>query len=196
MNEQAHFEDNFTGALKEGWHWIRESPEAWRIEGGALHIRALPGTLWGERNDARNILVRPAEPVGEGFSTEITVRNAPQLQGEQGGLIWYVDDTTYIKFIKENLEDSIWIVFAREIDDQPVLENKLAWDAESAHLKLAYEDGKVIGRARDPEGGEWQTVGEIEPLPQPEVHPGIFAHGGPEDEAHWAELTGFAVTSI
>ena len=194
MDKQARFEDAFTGTLQEGWSWVREDPDAWHFKGDALHIRALPGTLWGERNDARNLLLRPAESVGEGFVVEITVHNAPEGQGEQGGLFWYVNDGTYIKLIKECLEGSVWIVMAREVDDQSALVNKIPWDADRAHLKLALEEGRAIGRARDPEGGDWHVVGECEPLPAAEAHPGIFTHGGPADEARWAEFTGFAVT--
>jgi regulation of enolase protein 1 (concanavalin A-like superfamily) len=194
MSKHTRFEDAFAGSLSDGWHWIREAPEAWRVAEDALHIRALPGTLWGERNDARNILLRAAEPVAEGFANEVTVRNAPQAQGEQGGVIWYVNDGTYIKLIKECLENSVWIVLAREVDDQAALVNKIPWDGDRAHLRLALEEGKVIGRARDPEGGDWQVVGVCEPLPATKVHPGIFTHGGPEDEARWAEFTEFAVT--
>jgi regulation of enolase protein 1 (concanavalin A-like superfamily) len=195
MNKQTRFEETFAGELMAGWSWIREAPESWRIEQGTLHIRALPGTLWGDRNNARNILVRSAEPVADGFANEVTVHNDPQAQGEQGGVIWYVNDGTYIKLIKESLEGTVWIVIAREVDDQPALVNKIPWEAERAHLKLALEEGRVIGRARDPEGGDWQVVGECEPLSAREVHPGLFTHGGPEDEARWAEFTGFAVTS-
>jgi regulation of enolase protein 1 (concanavalin A-like superfamily) len=195
MNKQVRFEDTFTDKLQDGWHWVREAPEAWRITEDALHIRALPGTLWGERNDARNLLLRPAERVADGFANEVTVRNAPQNRGEQGGVIWYVNDGTYIKLIKESLEDTVWIVLAREVNDQAALVNKIPYRADRAHLELSFEGGRAIGRVRDPEGGDWQVVGECEALPEAEVHPGIFTHGGPEDEERWAEFTDFAVTS-
>ena len=34
------FEDQFEGSLGEGWRWLRENPEAWRFDAGALAIRS------------------------------------------------------------------------------------------------------------------------------------------------------------
>ena len=32
-NEQIIFEDNFDGQLDEGWSWLREDPDDWRLRG-------------------------------------------------------------------------------------------------------------------------------------------------------------------
>src|SRR5205807_2448523 len=38
------FEENFAGKLGEGWQWLRERPEHWRIADGTLIIDTLPGS--------------------------------------------------------------------------------------------------------------------------------------------------------
>lgn len=196
MSKQQLFEDNFGGGLKEGWRWVREDPEAWRIEDGVLHIRTLPGTLWGERNNAKNLLLRPARPIVAGLANMTTVFNQPQLRGEQAGLIWYVDDANYVKFIKESLEGSVWIVMAREENDAPTLINKVPYLPTTVRLRLRYTGDKMVGQYWAGDTETWTTVGECEPLPYQEAHLGLFTHGGPEDEARWAQFTHFSITMI
>ena len=49
-------------------------------------------------------------PLQDGLSSEVTVTNHPENQGEQAGLIWFHDEANYIKLVKESLEGSEWIV--------------------------------------------------------------------------------------
>jgi regulation of enolase protein 1 (concanavalin A-like superfamily) len=196
MSEQQIFEESFDGGLERAWRWVREAPEAWRIEDGVLQLRTLPGTLWGERNNAKNLLLRPERPIVAGLTSMTTVFNQPQLQGEQAGLIWYVDDANYVKFIKESLEGSVWIVMAREEDDAPVLVNKVPYLPETVRLRLRYTRSKMVGQYWADDLGTWVTVGECEPLPFPSVQLGLFTHGGPEDEARWAQFTQFSIAMI
>ena len=189
------FKDTFRGTMDQDWTWLHEAPEAWHVGWRALHIRALPGTLWGDRDDARNILLRPAQPVENGLASEVTIRNIPQIQGEQGGLIWYVDDANYVKLVKECLDGSTWIVLAREEDDKGTLVNRIPYPGDSAHLRLLLSDGKMVGQVQADKGGEWQTVGSCAPSETAEVRLGICVHGGSEDEPRWAELSTFKVRS-
>ncbi len=191
MTEKNRFEESFDGKLAKGWTWMWESPEAWRVGDGVLHVRALPGTLWGEQNNAHNILIRQETQVVAGLTSEVSVTNAPMLQGEQAGLIWFIDEAHYVKLVKENLEGTEWIVLAREEDDKGVLVSKLAIDANSARLRLSYADGKLTGERMAANEDTWQTVGECAALSGTSVRLGVFAHGGPEEEEHWAELCRF-----
>ena len=51
------FEDPFDDKLKDGWSWVREDPQGWKVADGALQIRVQPGNMWGPANNARNVLV-------------------------------------------------------------------------------------------------------------------------------------------
>ncbi len=193
MTHQLLFEDRLQGTMDSDWQWLREDPQGWRLKVDALNIRALPGTLWGERNDARNILLRSARPLTEGLSSEVTVRNAPEIQGEQGGLIWYVDDANYVKLVKECLDQSVWIVLAREEADQGTLVNRVPFAGASAHIRLTLSGDTMVGEVLSEDGTTWQTVGTCERVPAERAQLGICVHGGPDDEEHWAELSEFAI---
>jgi regulation of enolase protein 1 (concanavalin A-like superfamily) len=193
MSQNVVFRDAFEGDLDSEWSWLREAPEAWRLEANRLRIRALPGTLWGARNDARNVLLGPSQPLVDGIATEVVVTNQPALQGEQAGIIWYVDDATYVKLVKECLEGTVWIVLAREENDQGTLISRIPFEEETAHVRLSLRGGDAIGEVRAPNAAEWQTVGTCAPPAANSVRPGICVHGGPADEVHWADLSTFAI---
>ncbi|MBN1248736.1 MAG: hypothetical protein JXC32_13840 [Anaerolineae bacterium] len=191
MSKSNVFEEPFEGTLREGWTFIAEAPEAVRVGDGVLHLRTLPGTLWGERNDAHNILIRPETEVVEGLTSEVTVTNAPVLQGEQAGMNWYVDKATYVKLVKENLGGTVWIVLAREENDVGTLVNRIPMTAGTVRLRLSLRDDTVVGESRAEGDTAWTTVGTCAPPPSTTVRPGIFSHGGPDDEERWAELSAF-----
>lgn len=193
MSDNVIFEEKFEGSFADDWTWLREVPEASKVGDGVLYLRALPGTLWGDNNSARNFLLRPAQPQRDGLASEVTVTNHPELQGEQGGVTWYFDDDNYVKFIKECLQGSVFIVMAREENGEPVLVAKSPVETESARLRLGLVDGQMVGQFRTSDDAEWQVVGTCAPLDKGDVRLGLYTHGGPEDEEHWAELRDYRV---
>jgi hypothetical protein len=50
---EVHFADDFKGKLGEGWSWIREHREGWRLTERGLEVRVQPGNMWGPANDAK-----------------------------------------------------------------------------------------------------------------------------------------------
>jgi hypothetical protein len=193
MDRKRRFDEQFKHQMDPDWEWLWEAPEAWRIGEDGLEMRTLPGSLWGESNNAHNILVRPAQDAEPGLTSEVTVHNRPVLQGEQAGLIWFQDEANYIKLVKESLDGSIWIVMAREEGDQPELVHKLPILPETARLQLSLEDGKMVGRFRTPDDETWTKVAACEPLPEGPVQLGIFTHGGAANAERWVTLSSFRI---
>ena len=190
------FEENFIEELDQDWLWIHEEPTAWKIADGALQLRTLPGTLWGDLNNAHNFLLRPVDDMVNGLATSVTVTNQPHLMGEQAGLIWYLDDDNYIKFVKESLEGMEWIVLAREEGGQSELIAKTRILVESAELRLVVLDGVVQGQFRTSSKDDWQIVGECPILEAASPKVGLFTHGGPGEIERWVELRSFALLRI
>lgn len=168
--------DDFDEKIADGWNWLREDTNDWIVHRDGLHIRALPGTLWGKQNNARNLLLRPA-PAGD-FAAEVTVDNAPGVPSEQAGLLLYGDDDNYIKLVKEMVKDgSIRVVFAREESGKAkvVREVPFATGTEVV-LRLTSAGGKVRAQFRLPTEKAWQDVAECAPVPAPELRVGLAAH--------------------
>src|SRR6058998_2885161 len=100
--DQVLFQDDFKGALGEGWSWVREHRAAWRVKDGALQIRIEPGNMWGPANNASNVLVRPAPDIAGGqLEVSVSVEHRPTEQYEQADLVWYYDDSHMVKLGEE-----------------------------------------------------------------------------------------------
>jgi regulation of enolase protein 1 (concanavalin A-like superfamily) len=189
------FKDDFSPSLAEGWSWVREDPASWQVAGGALRIRTLPGTLWGDRNNAVNVITRAAPEMAE-FATEAVVTKQPEAGGEQAGLLWYCDDANNIKLVKEMVgEGKLVIVMAREEDDQPGVVGEVPFAPATAQLRLALAGGRVTGHYRASDEDAWQLVGECEPVAG--VRVGLCTHGRvPETEERWAQFKQFRVLAM
>ena len=68
--EKIIFEDNFDSGLKQGWEWLRQNKECWRIQDSGLEIRVVPG----DENTVKNALIRSAPNRNNGtFAIEVSV---------------------------------------------------------------------------------------------------------------------------
>jgi regulation of enolase protein 1 (concanavalin A-like superfamily) len=188
------------------WEWVREDRDSWRVEDGKLQIKAQRGTLWkADRNDAKNLLVRPwpAAEAGDDSFISVTVRFAPEQGGEQAGVMFYLGDDDYVKLVRESLEGKRWIVMGREEKGDGKQIAKQAVESDEVTLYLARHGDQVEGLYTTPGKTERQAIGNCT-LPAPPAAEGalrfgIFAHGGPPAaaaDARWATFSNLTVTSL
>ncbi|MEA2708464.1 MAG: hypothetical protein QOF78_1065 [Phycisphaerales bacterium] len=195
--------DTLDKAPESPWAWVREDRDNWRVEEKKLQIRAQRGTLWKERNDAKNLLVRPwpAAEAGEHSLISVTVRFAPEQGGEQAGIMFYFGDDDYVKLVRESLEGKRWIVMGREEKGKGEQIAKLAEEADEVTLYFLRK-GDTIEGVYSVEGKlERPILGHCElpapPAPETQLKLGLFAHGGPPPEqARWASFSNLAVTNL
>jgi regulation of enolase protein 1 (concanavalin A-like superfamily) len=172
--EQSLFQDNFAGKLGEGWTWVREQPDAWKVGENGLTMRTLTGTLWGETNTAPNLLLRSAPDDGE-FATEVTVAIRGALDGEQAGLIWYGDDDNYVKLVNE-FKGQPFLLLAREEKGKAKEMGRIPAPDGQVVLRLVSHNGWVRAEARGAGTDAWETIGECAGLPVGESRVGVFTH--------------------
>lgn len=190
------FEDNFNGKLGEGWSWVREHREAWRVSGSGLEVRVEPGNMWGGANDAKNVLVRNAPDVGQGeLEISVTIENRPTAQYEQADLVWYYDDSHMVKLGQELVDGKLCIVMGREEKDRTRTVKIVPIEAFKVQVRFLVK-GKILRGQFRPAGFDtWQEVGECD-LPAPENgKPKIslqFYQGSPDAE-HWVRVTEFRI---
>jgi len=196
LQEPPLFEEKFAGKLSEGWSWVREDAACWKVDGGALKIKAQPGTIWYKRNDAKNILVRKLPAAGTEtapIAIEVTVDNAPVTNAEQCGLLLYGDDSNYVKLIRECNKGKPGIVFARESKGFPESLPPKDEPKGPVVLKLVWSGAKVAGSYKA--AGDWVSLGDYElPAPEGEIKAALAAHGAPADADRWATFTSFKIS--
>jgi hypothetical protein len=181
---QVAFEDRFTGSLAEGWTWLREDRDAWRLREGALEIHVQPG----DASSVKNALVRRAPDRRQGqFAIEVTVRNAkrPIRQFEQAGITWYHDGKPVFKLVKELVDGHLMIIPGRK----PMTN-------DSVQLRLVVSANSYSAQFRPDGKGEFQTA-ETGKLPPPgDDQVSLQCYHGPIDAEHWIRFDDFLILKL
>jgi hypothetical protein len=181
---QVIFEDRFDGKLDEGWTWLRENPEAWRISEEGLEIRVEPG----HAQTVRNALVRPAPDRREGsFAIEVTVTNltVPIQQWEQAGITWYHNGKPVFKLMKELVDGKLVIIPGFKPMTHETVQLRLVV-TENSWTALFRPDGK----------GEFQTADTGQLPPPGEDQVSIQCYHGPAAAEHWIRFTDFRILKL
>ena len=188
--ETPVFQENFNKNLKNGWIWVREDPEFWRLSKNALEIRVQPGNMWGKSNNARNVLVRPApDPNAGTVVAGCTVENAPTHQYEQVNLVWYYDDSNMVKIGLELVHGQMSLVMGREEKDRTVTLSIIPLESNKLDLRLTVTGDKIHGQWRYHGETDWREGGKCTAPGKEAPKVSIQCYQGPEDEVHWARIT-------
>jgi regulation of enolase protein 1 (concanavalin A-like superfamily) len=194
--EKVLFEERFGPELVAGWSWVREAPDARRIEAGALVLRSLPGYLHAELNNSRNLLLRtPPDANGQTLAIEVSLESDPKTQYEHAGLVWYSDDDNYVALFKEQLGGKPEFQMVTEKEGKPRFAVKPC-DAITVWLRLVVNRTKVISQYRQSPDGAWQTVGES---PRPErgnPRVGITSGGTPASAERYVRFRDFRIIEL
>jgi hypothetical protein len=180
------FEDRFQGKLADGWTWLREDPQAWRLRDGGLEIRIQPG----KAATVKNALVRRIPERGRGawaFEVAVTSLSQPIQQYEQGGLTWYHDGKPVFKLVKELVDDKVVIV-----------PGKIPMPSRSVRLRLIVHGDRYTAQFR-PEGGDtWRTAasGQLPPAGRGEDQISLQCYDGPPNAEHWIRFSDFRILEL
>lgn len=180
----AIFEDTFDGRLGDGWTWLREDPDAWRIADGALEIRVQPD----KADTVKNALVRRApDRTTTNFAVELTVTFTakPIQQYEQGGITWYHDERPVFKLVHEHIDGDEWIIPGRK----PA-------PSKTVQLRLEVRGRQWTTKYRENSKGEFQTSesGELPPTGDDQIS--IQCYDGPRDAEHWIRFDDFRILRL
>jgi len=194
--EELVFQDDFKGKLAEGWTWLREHREAWRVTDRGLEVRIEPGNMWGPANNANNVLVRPAPEYEEReLEISVTVETHPTNQYEQADLVWYYDDSNMVKLGRELVDGKLSLVMGREQGDKTRTLALIPIQAEFVRLKLLVKGNQIRGQYLLAGTEKWEDASHCDLPAPPNAKPKISLqfYQGPADSAHWAKVTEFRI---
>jgi len=178
------FEDRFEAEPGEGWEWIREDADAWRVKDGALEIRVQPGVA----GSVKNALVRKAPDRSQAkYAIDVTVTNTamPTQQYEQAGITWYHGGRPVFKLVKELINGSLFIIPGRK----PMA-------AETVQLRLIVTADGWTAQYRPNAEGEFQTAAAGKLPPPGEDQVSIQCYNGPPDAEHWIRFDDFRISKL
>jgi regulation of enolase protein 1 (concanavalin A-like superfamily) len=191
------FKDPFAGKIDADWSWIRENSEGWRVSDGALEILVQPGNMWGDSNDARNVLVRSAPKVEDGaIEVSCKVENEPTNQYEQVDLVWYYDDSNMVKNGLELVDGQISLVMGREEEDEATTLCIIPLETTVVEVRMTVRGEHIVGHYRVPGSDEWLKAGECDLPVKGEPKISIQCYQGPKDAEHWARISDFEVRKV
>jgi hypothetical protein len=178
------FQDTFDGKLGDGWTWLRENPDAWRITDGALQIRVEPG----KANTVKNALLRKApDRAAKKYAVEVTVTflSAPTQQYEQAGITWYHQEKPVFKLVHERIDGKDWIIPGRRPAPH-----------RTVQLRLLVEGSQWTAQFREDAAGEFHTAasGKLPPPGNDQVS--IQCYNGPPDAEHWIRFDDFRMVEL
>jgi regulation of enolase protein 1 (concanavalin A-like superfamily) len=178
------FEDGFEEKPAEGWSWLRENPEKWRIKDGGLEICAEPGAA----HNVKNALLRQAPDRSKGkFVIDVTVTNhtVPTQQYEQAGITWYRDGKPVFKLVKELVDGQLMIIPGRK-----------PMTSKTVQLRLIVDKDSFVAQYRPDGKGPSQTAAEGNlPLPLND-QVSIQCYHGPPDAEHWIRFDDFRILKL
>jgi regulation of enolase protein 1 (concanavalin A-like superfamily) len=190
------FEDNFKGQLGPGWSWVREHRPAWRVTEVGLEVRIEPGNMWGPKNDAKNLLVRPAPDVTDSaIEVSVSVENQPASQYEQVDMAWYYDDGNMVKLGQELVNGKLSVVMGREENDKTRTVAIIPLDSTTVRLRFLVKGNRIRGQFRTPGADDRRGVGECDtPAPKDgRARVSLQFYQGPAEAEHWAKVTQFRI---
>ncbi len=178
------FEETFDGKLSDGWTWLRENKDAWRIREQGLEIRVEPGVA----PTVKNALVRKAPDRAKvKFAVEVTITftAAPTRQYEQGGITWYHEGKPVFKLVHERIDGKTWII-----------PGKKPAPGKTVQLRLVVDGRRWMAQYREDPKGKFQTAGSGELPPPGNDQVSIQCYNGPPDAEHWIRFDNFRIVEL
>jgi cytochrome c len=173
--------DEFDGtSLGSAWSVVRQDQNL-VVGGGALQIPAAPGDIYGDRNDANNLVVRDA-PDGE-WTAIAKLNYEGTTQYHQAGIMVYGDDDNFTKFgrLATNAAGNGDEKFEFIYENAGTPRNEAADSTANlpADFPMDYwvrlvSDGTNVTGAYSTDGTTWTPVGRPAPLPA-DAKIGLFA---------------------
>ncbi|HPP52604.1 MAG TPA: hypothetical protein PK777_06625 [Thermoguttaceae bacterium] len=182
------FEDTFEGKLADGWTWLREDANTWRIRDGALEIRVEPGVA----PTVKNALRRKAPEPGLGkVAIEVTVvfTAKPTNQYEQAGITWYHEDKPVFKLVHENIEQN-------HAAQTYIIPGRKPTDTLAVDLRLVLDGEKFQAQYRPAGQGEFQTAAEGKLPRGADDMVSIQCYNGPANAEHWIRFDNFRILQL
>ncbi|KXK63623.1 PKD domain-containing protein [Micromonospora rosaria] len=172
--------DDFSGTEldRQRWQTVVRENQSYAVAGGVLRLPTGVGDLYGNRNDATNLVLQPVPAGAWQATTKVTVPVTADYQ--QAGLILYGDDDNYAK-VDLLFGGNKKVEFIRETAGSPRNEGADATAApagDTIHLRLT-SDGTNLTAAFSADGQTFTPVGRsaaLAGITNPQI--GLFALNG------------------
>jgi hypothetical protein len=143
---------------------------------GNVVVATTGGSMWGGGNTCSNLIVFPE--LHTEATVEMTLDLLPQCGGEQAGIVLYIDNDNYVKFIREMVGEDQVVVLAKEIEGKPNPELITPFEPSGTSLQLTVNGDGIGIRWGSSDADDFQT-GDYPDwfAPGTEFRVGLLVHG-------------------
>ncbi|MBL8026081.1 MAG: DUF2961 domain-containing protein [Fibrobacteres bacterium] len=149
------YDDFATSALDSNWTWIREDTANWQIVNGQMVMTLQGQELWGSNSKTENILL--SSPPAKDWSISTKLHFNPTVTYQQAGLIVYLNDDTYLKFIRFRATDGNKIGFDN-ISSGTYTAHQFAFTDTVVQLKITKSGTTITAFSSINNGVNWTQV--------------------------------------
>jgi len=146
------------------------------------------GSMWGKGNTCANLVIFP-EKYSE-VSVGLTLELLPQFDGEQAGIILFINSDNYIKFVREMVNGKQTIVLVKEIDGKPTAEFISPFESSTTVFRLNIRNDLIELYWKPQKGNEFETCNMTNWFQDfSEFQVGLLVHGdNPKNHATFSSL--------
>jgi hypothetical protein len=197
-SEKVLFEENFTGAPGNGWFWLREIPDHWRIDKERKELLIRP--VWAT-NGLKNTLLRAIPDGNKGpLAIDVHVQHVPQADYEISGLICYFDDDNFVHISRELMGNSkegemhlfMGVLKAGQKMPRPISKHVIYKDP-GIDLRMVISQKTATGWYRTSATEKWQLLDEVEMPSAAAAKIGFRTGNGEEDKPSWVQFSNFRI---
>jgi len=199
--EKVLFEENFTDAPGNGWSWLREIPDHWRIDKDRKELLIRP--VWAV-NGLKNTLLRALPDGNKGpLAIEVHIDHAPQADYELSGLICYFDDDNFLHISRELMGNNrdgkvrlfMGVLKAGQRMPRPMPKD-VDYNDSGVDLRLVISQKTATGWYRTSSTEEWQLIDELEMPSAATAKIGFRTGNGEEDKPSWVRFSKFRILQL
>lgn len=145
-------------------------------QGDTIKVATDCGWMWGSGNASKNLLLAPGKSTE--VSVEITVEINPKHNGEQAGIVLFINEDNYIKLVREMVDDQHVIVLAKEINGAANVELLEPFESPSATLKLMRSNNNLSAFWKAADASDFSQMSFNNWFPADVLfQPGMLVHG-------------------
>jgi regulation of enolase protein 1 (concanavalin A-like superfamily) len=171
------------------WQCIRTNINLITSGTNSIVLQLAEGSLMGEGKGVENLFLRSIPP--EFTEVSLKFEFEPQKQYEQAGLLLYVDDDNYIKFVKEFIDGQPWFVMVVELKGKTSYLEKAPYIDSFQKIEMTFsenfEDDQVRCQIVDKDGTK-VPVGFYTFKTSVKPRIGFFTQNGNKDDPRYAEF--------
>lgn len=193
------FSESFDDGLDRSWSFVRNHRKTRKLEGGKLHVRTRPGSLYQQGNNASNVMLRALPRTTSPLLIEVELVFRPQGLHENAGILYYLDDDNYALVdmgAHQEGDQPVRLQVLRESDGIHSVAHDAPATADRVFLGMRITADEITGLYRYGSADNWELLGSVARPEGAGARVGVEASNGSLETEVWAQFDNFRIIQL